>query len=196
MGKGKEETAIGGPQRSSQTTRWSEIRKAGTRDEARRITTVNNLLQRYWKPVYWCLRRKGYANDDAKDLTQGFFCEVVLGRELIQQADQAKGRFRTFLLTALDRYVTSEHRKEAAKKRLPTSGLVSLEIENLPEMPVTESGSSPEHAFHYAWATSILAQVLAELKQEYCGTDRSVHWQVFQEKVLTPILENKQEPEA
>jgi len=193
MGKGREETAMGGPQRAFQTTRWSEIRQARTRDEGRRQACVNNLMQRYWKPVYWCLRRKGRSNEEAKDLTQGFFCEVVLGRELIQQADQAKGRFRTFLLTALDRYLTSVHRKETAKKRLPTSGLVSLEIDGLPEMPATES-QTPEHAFHYAWATSILDQVLAELKQEYCGTDRSVHWQVFQEKVLTPIFEDREEP--
>jgi RNA polymerase sigma-70 factor (ECF subfamily) len=144
--------------------------------------------------VYWCLRRKGYANEEAKDLTQGFFCEVVLGRELIQQADQAKGRFRTFLLTALDHYVTSMHRKEVAKKRLPTSGLVSLEIEDLPEMPATESQTSPEHAFNYAWAASILDQVLAELQQEYCGTGRPTHWEVFRLKILLPILEDVEEP--
>ena len=194
MRRGRDETTMGGGQRAFQTTRWSEIQRAKTHDEGRRRACVNNLMQRYWKPVYWCLRRKGYSNDDAKDLTQGFFCEVVLGRELIQQADQAKGRFRTFLLTALDHYVTSARRKETARKRLPASGLVSLEIDGLPEMPAMESQASPEHAFNYAWATSILDQVLAELRQEYCGTDRSVHWQVFQEKVLTPILGDCEEP--
>jgi RNA polymerase sigma-70 factor (ECF subfamily) len=194
MSKGKEDTTMGGQEHAFQTTQWSEIRKADTHDEGRRRASINNLLQRYWKPVYCYLRRKGYSNDDAKDLTQGFFCEVVLSRELIQQADQAKGHFRTFLLTALDRYVTSVHRKESAQKRRPDSGLVSLEIDGLPEMPADEAAASPEHAFHYAWATSVLDQVLAEIEEEYCAAGRSAHWEVFRHKILLPIFEGTEEP--
>jgi DNA-directed RNA polymerase specialized sigma24 family protein len=194
MGKRREETALGGPLRAFQTTQWSEIQKARTCDEARRQASVNNLMRRYWKPVYWSLRRRGYSIDDAKDLTQGFFCEIVLGRELIQQADQTKGRFRTFLLTALDRYVTSIHRKETAKKRRPASGLASLETDAMPEMPAAELETSPEHTFQYAWAASILDQVLAELRQEYYSTGRAAYWEVFREKVLAPILQDSDEP--
>jgi DNA-directed RNA polymerase specialized sigma24 family protein len=191
---GRDDTTMGGSGQGFGTTNWSEIRRAGLHDELHRTVAVNNLMQRYWKPVYWCLRRKGCSNDQAKDLTQGFFCEVVLGRDLIQQADQAKGKFRTYLLTALDRYVTSEHRKDTARKRLPSSGLVSLETDDLPEMPAGELEDSPEHAFHYAWAASVLEQVLAELKQEYCDTGRPGHWEVFRLKILRPILEDAPEP--
>ncbi len=190
----RDDTTMGGDQCGFRTTRWTEVERAKTRHERRRQACVNNLMERYWKPVYLCLRRKGHSNDDAKDLTQGFFCEVVLGRELIQQAEQAKGRFRTFLLTALDRYVTSVHRKETAKKRRPNCGLVSLEVDGLPDMPADEAETSPEHAFHYAWATSVLDQVLAKVQEEYCGTNRSAHWEVFLRKVLLPILEGTEEP--
>ena len=194
MAEGHRDTTMGGQQHAFQTTRWSDIRKAKTHDESRRQTSINNLMQRYWKPVYCYLRRKGYSNDNAKDLTQGFFCEVVLSRELIQQADQAKGRFCTFLLTALDRYVTSVYRKESARKRRPASGLVSLEIDGLPDMPADEVATSPEHAFHYAWATSVLDQVLAEIQDEYSSAGKSTHWDVFRLKILLPIFDGAEEP--
>jgi len=94
-------TNIGGIRESFLTTHWSFIEAAGAGTEDRENAMIGLLLERYWKPVYCYLRRRGYNNEDAKDLTQGFFQEVVLGRELIPQADRSKGRFRTFLLTSL-----------------------------------------------------------------------------------------------
>ena len=194
MSRDNRDTSIGGPGNAFQTTRWSAIRDAGTLDEQRRRLSVDNLIKKYWKPVYCYLRRKGYGNEIAKDLTQGFFHEVVLGRELIQQADQAKGRFRTFLLTALDRYVTSVHRKETARKRRPEHGMVQLESEVLSNMPRAQSQRPPEHVFNYVWATELLDQVLAEVRQEYCGTAKETHWKVFQARVLAPILDGAEAP--
>jgi DNA-directed RNA polymerase specialized sigma24 family protein len=161
MAKRDQKTTMGGPGGSFQSTQWSQLRRAKTSNEERRRVAVNNLLQRYWRPVYCYLRRKGYSNEHAKDLTQGFFCEVVLGRQLIQQADEARGRFRTFLLTALDRYVTSAYRKEAAAKRLPKKGLEQLECVDIPDSALAFASTSPETAFCYAWATALLDQVLA-----------------------------------
>jgi len=185
---------MGGTKDAFETTRWSRIRRARTHDQEHRRASVNNLLKRYWKPVYCYLRHKGYTNENAKDLTQGFFHEIVLGRELIQQADQTKGRFRTFLLTALDRYVTSIYRKETAKKRLPGRGLAHLEAAQFPDLPVARSKSTPEQVFHYAWATNLLDQVLAKVKNEYCNTGRLAYWEVFQAKLLVPIFDNTQAP--
>lgn len=185
---------MGGAKGSFETTRWTQIQKAKTHDQQRRQASVNNLLGRYWKPVYCHLRNKGYSNEDAKDLTQGFFFEIVFGRELIQQADQKKGRFRTFLLTALDRYVTSVYRKETAKKRLPEHGLAQLEVVGLPDVPIAESKTTPELVFNYTWATNLLDQVLATVKEEYCSTGRSTYWEVFQATVVAPILDNAEAP--
>lgn len=185
---------MGGNRGSFETTRWTQIQAAKTHDLEHRRESVNTLLTRYWKPVYCYLRRKGYNNADAKDLTQGFFHEIVLGRELLQRADQTKGRFRTFLLTALDRYATSVHRKDTAKKRLPKQGLVLLDSGGLPDLPIPESKTTPELAFHYVWATNLLDHVLAKIRDEYCSTDRATHWDVFQAKVLRPIFENAESP--
>jgi len=182
---------MGGTKDVFPTTRWSEILKIGTLDETRRKTVINELLRRYWKPVYCYLRHKGYANEPAKDLTQGFFCEIVLNHELIQRADQARGRFRTFLLTALDHYVSSVHRKETAKKRMPIDGVRQMEGTDLPAAP---SEMRPDQVFCYAWATAFLDEVMAQVKQECHHTNTSIYWEVFREKIVTPILEDTEPP--
>ena len=188
------ETTMGGARGSFETTRWTQIQAAKTHDLERRQVSVSNLLERYWKPVYCYLKQKGYNNEDAKDLTQGFFHEIVLGRELIQQADQKKGRFRTFVLTALDRYTTSVYRKETAKKRRPEDGLVQLESSAITDLPELESKRTPELAFHYTWAANLLDQVLAKIKEEYCHTGRTAYWGVFRATVVAPILEDAEAP--
>ena len=194
MSKDNRDTSMGGSGHIFQTTRWSDIRGAGTQDEQRRKLSVDNLIGKYWKPVYCYLRRKGYENEIAKDLTQGFFHEIVLGRELIQQADQVKGRFRTFLLTALDRYVTSVYRKETAKKRLPKHGMIQLETAILSNIPKAQLQEPPEQVFNYAWASNVLDKVLADVREEYCSTGMETHWAVFRIKVLDPILEDVEAP--
>ena len=87
-------TSIGGVGEAFLTTHWSLIEKAQSSEEGSR-ELIGLLLKKYWKPVYCYLRRKGYDNEQAKDLTQGFFHEVVLGRGLIKKADQSKAVNRT-----------------------------------------------------------------------------------------------------
>jgi RNA polymerase sigma-70 factor (ECF subfamily) len=194
MAKCYDRTAMGGQKSVFQLTRWSEILGAKTNDESRRRLVVDCLLSKYWKPVYCYLRRKGYDNESAKDLTQGFFCEIVLGRELIQQADRTKGRFRTFLLTALDHYVTSEYRKESAKKRSPMDPLLSLEAADMPQLPAEQGHGNPEQIFSYAWVAELLDEVLAKVRRQYCDAGKETHWQVFRARVLVPAMERSEPP--
>ena len=99
-------TEMGGMQGTFLTTHWSLIEAASEgQDRNREKALIDLLLKHYWKPVYCYLRRKGYNNEEAKDLTQGFFHDVVLGHNLVQKADQAKGPFRAFLLMALNHRV-------------------------------------------------------------------------------------------
>lgn len=106
-------TDIGGTGGEFLTTHWSLIEAVGTTADDRNKALIGLLLNRYWKPVYSYLRRLGYDNEQAKDLTQSFFHEVVLGRELIRKADRSKGRFRSFLLTALKRYLINVRHKRS-----------------------------------------------------------------------------------
>jgi hypothetical protein len=72
--------------------------------------------------------------------------------------------------------------------------IVQLEPANLPVLPAKQSQAQPEQAFHYAWASNLLDEVLAKVKDEYCTAGKSAHWEVFNEKVLVPIFENARPP--
>lgn len=193
--KRDDRTVMGGPDGSFHTTVWSEIRNAGAEDPARRRAALEPLLARYWKPVYCCLRRKGCDNDAAKDLTQRFFHEVLLGRDLIRRADPAAGRFRTFLRSALDRFIIDVHREEAAQKRSPQDALVSLHGLDDARLPEPASAATPEDAFDHAWAAELLDGVLAELESELRSKGMAAHWELFAARVVRPIMNNIPAPD-
>ena len=187
-------TDMGGTGEAFLTTHWSIIENVDSSDEDRNQALIGLLLSKYWKPVYCYLRRKGHNNEQAKDLTQGFFHEVVLGRNLIQKADQSKGRFRSFLLIALNRYLITTRTSQAAQKRIPESKLVSLGVKDLPELRQTASELTPEDSFNYAWVSSLLEQVLSEVEANCHEDGKTVHWHVFHDRILEPIMEKVHSP--
>jgi DNA-directed RNA polymerase specialized sigma24 family protein len=187
------ETSRGRPE-PFPVTHWTEIFDARSDNEPRRQAALEDLLTTYWKPVYCYLRSKGHDKEASKDLTQGFFHEVVLGRNLIQNADRERGTFRTFLLMALERYAVSAQRAEKAKRRMPEGGLVRLEgIEEL-SMPDAVHRGAPHEVFDYVWASSLLDRVLAEVGEECRTKGKSSHWQVFQARVLRPLMDDSKPP--
>jgi DNA-directed RNA polymerase specialized sigma24 family protein len=184
------------PERESlfPSTRWTAIWQARLTDSPPGEAALDRLLGRYWRAVYCYLRYKGYSYEAAKDHTQGFFHEIVLGRGLVQQADREKGRFRTFLLTALNRYLVSVHRAEKAKHRVPEGGFVSLQnMKNL-DIPGPVHGRTSAEAFDYAWASALLDQVIAEVAGACGEMGKQSHWDVFCERVLVPVMDNSQPP--
>jgi DNA-directed RNA polymerase specialized sigma24 family protein len=187
-------TDMGGTGEAFLTTHWSLVQGAGSTEEDRSRALIDVLLKRYWKPVYCYLRRKGYDNEQAKDLTQGFFHRVVLGRSLIQKADPSKGRFRAFLLSALNRYLISVHEAETARKRIPQEKLVSLDLVDSPELPAALTQLAPEESFNYAWVSTLLEEVLAEVEATCRQRDLTVHWQVFRDRLLCPTLQGTDPP--
>ena len=185
--KGYDQTSMGGIGKAFLTTHWSLIEKAQANEQGNRAL-IGLLLNKYWKPVYCYLRRKGYDNEQAKDLTQGFFHEIVLGRGLIEKADQSKGRFRSFLLLALNRYLINIKEQESAQKRIPRNMLVRLDQVEPPDLPTSLIQSAPEETFNYAWISSLLEQVLEEVRKKCSSRNLTVHWQVFRDRVVLPIL--------
>ena len=190
----QEQTSIGGTRKTFQTTLWTVIEKIQSGDNTYSQLLVGDLLNAYWKPVYCYLRQKGYDNEQAKDLTQGFFQEIVLGRKLIHQADNAKGRFQTFLLTALDRYLTSILRKQTAQKRIPKNKLIQLGNIDPPDLPKAIDGLSSEESFNYTWISELLDQMIADVEAECRTRGMIVHWKAFHMRVLQPIIESNEPP--
>ena len=194
MARYSDSTTVGGDNRRFPVTKWSEIINFKYSDESQKNLIIDELLKRYWKPIYCYLRRKGYDNEVAKDMTQGFFQEVVLGRELIQKANQNKGLFRTFLLTSIDRYIIDLHRYEATGKRKPHGQMFQLSDMDLSSVPLTTIDTTPEQSFQLAWISNLIDQVLLEVKNEFFSNNMNIHWQVFDDKILNPIITSSNSP--
>jgi hypothetical protein len=188
-----DKTDIGGMRDAFLTTHWSLIEDIHSQDDKNQ-SLIGALLELYWKPVYCYLRQKNYANEEAKDLTQGFFHEIVINRNLAQRADRAKGRFRSFLLHALNQYLINENKKQKAQKRHPQGRIISLDWENIPELPEEVNESAPEESYNYVWMSSLLDHVLHDVKAYYLSQDKELHWQAFHARIVKPTLENLPPP--
>lgn len=152
------------------TTRWSLVLRAGKWDDVGAEQALHELCTQYWYPLYAFVRRKGYSPDDAADLTQSFFVKL-LERNLPATADREKGRFRTFLLTSLDRFVTNDWQKARAIRRGGGALLLSLEtlIEERGESGYVQElahNETAEHLYQRAWAETVLKRVFQRLETE------------------------------
>lgn len=164
-------------------TRWSLIVKARDNDE-KAAAALNDLCCAYWRPIYGELRRRGFAQADAQDLSQDFFARL-LRRQSFGRADQERGRFRSFLLAALDHLLADHWRDRNAQKRGAGAELLSLDVEEgeswYQEQPA--SAASPAEIFDQRWALILMDRALDALREDYehSGRDR-----LFQ--VLKPYL--------
>jgi RNA polymerase sigma-70 factor (ECF subfamily) len=149
------------------TTRWTLVVAAGDprRKDAR--SALVSLCENYWYPLYAYLRRRGYAPDQAQDLTQEFFMRVLEGRYL-DRADPEKGRFRSFILTSLKFFVADEQDRQRAQKR-GGGAIVSLEFSSGEERYQREPGhyETPDRIFERRWALSMLERVMERLGDEF-----------------------------
>jgi len=186
-------TEMGGPGEAFLTTHWTLIQDIKS-DQDKDRALIGLMLERYWKPIYCYLRRKGYDNESAKDLTQGFLHEVVLNRDLVRKADRTRGRFRTLLLTALNRYLVNMKERESTRTRIPPDKLVSLNMADPPELSNMMTESNPEDFYHYVWLSALLDQVLSAVQASCQQDGLKTHWKIFEDRVVRPILQGSESP--
>jgi len=187
-------TALGGANTTFPSTRWSVIVSAKTDNKTRRQLFIGDLAQTYWKPVYCFVRKQGYSNDDAKELTQQFFCDVVLGGRILEKADRRIGSFRGLLIVALKRFLINADTWKHRKKRCPEAAVLSFDPAERVDLKVFSPMATPEQAFYHQWIADLLDGVLLEIREEYCDGSRSTYWQVFKHRVLAPIMEGGKPP--
>lgn len=146
-------------------THWSLILRAAHQQILGAQDALGQLCEIYWPPLYAFLRRQGRTPEDAKDLTQGFFLHL-LSRDWLGTVHPAEGKFRTFLLRCLKRYLMNEYDKAHAQKRdegrLPIS-LNASEAETHYH-PEPSDPDDPAKAFDRHWASILLAHVLEQLR--------------------------------
>jgi RNA polymerase sigma factor (sigma-70 family) len=150
------------------TTHWSVVLKAGRQDTPQATGALEQLCRVYWYPLYAYVRRRGYSPPDAQDLTQEFFARL-LERNWLARADHARGRFRTFLLTAMERFLANEWDKVRALKRGGGQKLVPLQLDTGESQYTAEPADlrTPEQIFERRWALALLGEVMQRLEAEY-----------------------------
>src|SRR5579864_5187418 len=155
------------------TTHWSVVLAArhGLNDASAAALEV--LCKTYWNPLYSYVRRRGYEPHDAQDLTQAFFARL-LSKEYLRTVDPSKGKFRSFLLAALQHFLANEWRDNHAKKRGGGAEFISLNDTAAEHHYAHLSGAnlSPERLFERQWATTVLEQVLAKLRDEFARSEK------------------------
>lgn len=176
------------------TTIWDDLSATQADDPADRRAALERVIARYWKPVYAYLRACGHDPEQAADLTQGFFTDVVLERNLIGRADPGRGRFRSLLLTALNHYRLDDYRRASSKKRRPEHRVIALDHTpgGWPEPCSREE--APDRAFVRVWVSELLDGCLAECRRAYLDNNKPTHWQVFHDRLLDPVLRGGEVP--
>ena len=149
-------------------THWTLVLLAGQGAPPEADAALASLCQRYWKPLYCYVRRLGHTAEDAQDLVQGFFARL-LAKNYLKDADPGKGRFRTFLLITLKRYLANEWDRAKRQKRGGGLEILPLDSEDVETRYLADPAISvsPEKCYDQQWALSLLARVLDRLEQEY-----------------------------
>jgi RNA polymerase sigma factor (sigma-70 family) len=151
-----------------QQTHWNEVLLAGKGGTPAAAAALAGLCQAYWYPLYVFIRRQGHSHQDAEDLVQGFFAKV-LEKNYLRDAKQEKGRFRSFLLTALKRYMANEWDRARRAKRGGGRPVISLDGSDTEIRYRSEPADtmSPEKAYQRTWTMTLLARVLQKLREEF-----------------------------
>jgi RNA polymerase sigma factor (sigma-70 family) len=157
------------------TTRWSLVMAAGQRDRPGADRALAELFEAYWYPLYAEARRRGLTAEEASDRVQGFFARLLEKGDLAA-ANRAKGRFRTFLLTAFGHFNSNEWDRARTRKRGGGRTIVSLDQSTGESRFGAEPShnETPERIFDRRWAHSLLERALRRLQEEWNGTGKAV----------------------
>ncbi len=156
------------------TTHWSVVLSARDKDSPQSSEALEKLCRTYWYPLYAFVRRQGKAPSDAQDLTQEFFARL-LQKDYLQAAARDKGRFRTFLLVAMKRFLANEWDKVRAQKRGGGKIHLSLDTEIAEQRYSVEptEGVNADKIYERRWALTLLERTMTRLREEFIGAGKA-----------------------
>jgi len=176
-------------------TLWSKMIALREGDDEGRRAVLDFLIRRYWKPVYFFVRRFGYDDEQAKDLVQEFFM-VALAKNLFAKADPERGRFRNLLLKSLQHFLANARRHEGAQIRRPPGGFVTIHELSTQDGPVfvPRDSETPDEVFHRSWLRELVLRVLKTLEDECRATSKTTHFELLRLRIIEPILDGAEPP--
>jgi len=167
------------------TTHWSVVLAAGN-DSTKATAALEKLCKNYWYPLYAFVRRLGHSAHDAEDRVQSFFA-VCLEKNYLAAAEQGKGRFRSFLLMALKRFLANEWDKARAQKRGGAHTVVSLDSLTAEQRYAQEPSDnlSADKLFDRRWALTLLDQVVTRLHDEQAAAGKLEQFEQLKECITS-----------
>ena len=146
-----------------------------------------DLCKLYWYPLYGFIRRRGHSPEDAEDLVQGFFVHL-LEHKTFRRIDRSKGKFRSFLLASLQRFLSDEADKARCLKRGGKAEFVYLDLERAEDRYRLEPVDtlSPEKIFDARWAMAMIGEALNRLNDEYAANGKAATFQALR-SFLDPL---------
>ncbi len=158
------------------STQWSMVLAAGDRSSPQGAAAFASLCRLYWRPLYAYIRRRGCSVEDSQDLTQSFFARLMEKNSVVL-AQRERGRFRTFLLTSLQNFLTNEWDRDHALKR--GGGIAFLSLEDLrdaeDEYLLDRSGRElpPDKLYERKWTLAMLDRATVRLAGEFAGAGKT-----------------------
>lgn len=168
-----------------QTTRWSVVIAAGKNPSAGSNAAMAELCERYWYPLYAFARRKTRDHHQAQDLLQAFFAKL-LENNYVADADPSRGTFRTFLITALTRFMNNQWKMAKALKRGGGFNRLSIDYE-VAERRFRNSlaqNETPELLFQRQWALELLDQTVTRLRKEFVGNGKEQQFEHLKSAIV------------
>jgi DNA-directed RNA polymerase specialized sigma24 family protein len=163
------------------TTHWSVILAArdGTSDQVQ--TAMDTLCRTYWYPLYTYVRRRGLSPADSEDVIQAFFAHWM-EQPFLRNVHPEKGRFRSFLLVCLKRFMTDGQRRECAAKRGCGKPFLSWDALDVEQRYMREPSDldDAEALYERRWAITLLERVLSRLEQEFATAGKQELFHVLQ----------------
>jgi len=155
------------------TTHWSMVLAAGDNNSPDSHAALSRLCANYWYPLYAYVRRQGHGPHEAQDLTQEFFARM-LDKHYLRAADPHKGRFRSFLLAALEHFLAKEWRDARRLKRGGGMMPISLDLQDAEGRYEIEPAdqTTPELIYERRWALTLLETSLRRLREESLAAGR------------------------
>jgi len=156
------------------TTRWSIVLAAGHASVAGAENALADLCRSYWYPLYAFARRQGRGPEDAADLTQAFFADLM-ENSVLKSADPQRGRFRSYLLTVFKRFLSRDTAREQAQKRGGGRALFSIDVdagERRYQFEPTDNWTA-EMLYQRRWAFTLLDDVMRRLESEYADKEKT-----------------------
>jgi RNA polymerase sigma factor (sigma-70 family) len=175
--------------RTFPVTQWTVVLAACGTPSPESAAALERLCSAYWFPLYAFVRRSGCSPEDAEDFTQEFLARL-LEHNWIACADREKGRFRSFLLMAMKRFLANEFQKSQAIKRGGKARHVSIQSDTAETRYSREPADTrtPEQVFEKQWALTLLQTVLQRLRQDYARDGKGALFEA-----LEPCLVGRRE---